>query len=275
MNPKITVALLIAALGLSGCAHSKKVLGGYFTNWPQYRAAPYTYKPAQLKPIVGKLDHIMYAFAKFDDSFNLQPVEYDDDTMMKAVIAYKQQNSDLKVLLSVGGWTFPSAMFSKMASTKDNRAAFIKSLQAYLTKYGFDGVDLDWEYPCSAARKDYVKIQCTNMKLVTDAGGKCPEDAVNYLSLVQEMRSALGNKLITIASPAAPKLFAEMKIKEMSAFVDYWHIMTYDYTVSDISDSSKTAPNSPLYAPPSRSGVVQWSVNDTSKALFNCIKIYF
>ena len=88
--------LLVLAVVAVECKH---LMGGYFVNWAQYRASPYTYKPDKLQPIASKVDHLMYAFAKFDDSFNIQYVEYDDGTLIPEVIAYKQQNPNLKVLI--------------------------------------------------------------------------------------------------------------------------------------------------------------------------------
>jgi hypothetical protein len=76
------------------------------------------------------------------------------------------------------------------------RAAFIASVKASIAQYGADGVDIDWEYPCSAARSDPVEISCSDFETVADAGGSCVtggvDDTVNIVALFSEMRAALG-----------------------------------------------------------------------------------
>lgn len=241
-------------------ANGKRMMGAYFANWAQYHAAPYTYTPDKLGPVIGKIDQLMYAFLYFDEQYNIKLIEPKDTQFIQSIVQYKSSNKNLKVIASVGGWNFPSNLFSQMVSTSASRSAFINSLKSALQQYKFDGVDLDWEYPCSEPRDDYVKITCENIKQSHDGGGQ-PSDTDGLLALVKELRSALPEMIITLASPASQNKWEKLHLKEMSDYVDYWHIMTYDYTVSDISDSKITAPNSPLYAPPSSTGVIQWSLD--------------
>lgn len=39
-----------------------------------------------------------------------------------------------------------------MAKDVKGRKSFIKSLVGFMKKYGFDGVDVDWEYPVAPDR---------------------------------------------------------------------------------------------------------------------------
>jgi len=52
-----------------------------------------------------------------------------------------------------------------------------------------------------------------------------------------------------------------MDIKAVSEYLDVWHVMSYDYAVSDVTGQSTTSPNAPLYNPPH--GAVQMSINQT------------
>eukprot|EP00055_Hartaetosiga_balthica_P018632 m.134970 g.134970 ORF g.134970 m.134970 type:complete len:594 (+) comp9794_c0_seq1:729-2510(+) len=299
------VAVVVAVVATPvDAAGSKFVFGNYFANWAQYRSPPFTYTPANLAPVAGDFDYIVYAFAWMNGgcngckgdivydwigqcqysngtcsmysngthdnpqcpqgatkctagNFSIVSPEPADPAFYKSVVAFKQAHPGLKILLSVGGWNFPSSIFSELVSSQENRQSFIKSAQDFMTKYGFDGIDIDWEFWCSGPRADEIKISNTSFHEIYDVGGKCPDDAKNLLQLVTDMRTAFGSdKMITLATQADLKKMADVDVSAVSAQIDYWHLMAYDYSVSDLPEmcgespcfANFTAPNQPLYA---------------------------
>jgi hypothetical protein len=115
-----------------------------------------------------------------------------------------------------------------------------------------------------------VEISCTDFQTVADAGGSCPEDTTNIVTLFKELRAALGKGArITVASQASKPLEIEMAVAQLDPYVDAFHLMTYDYTVSDIVASDAVlAPNAPLYTPANAS-VTQMSVDYTNHNYLN------
>lgn len=188
-------------------AASRKLVG-YYTNWAQYRTpAGGVYKFFPENVDASKLTHVIYAFAKVAPSptFEVQPFEWNDvldytDGMYKRFHDHvRAQNPSIKTLIAVGGWNFnffdaTKHIFSNMASTAANRARFIANAIAYCRTHGFDGFDMDWEYPGVYAQ-----------------GGNW-QDKANFALLMQEFRAAINAEvlqpgqsrlLLTIAVAAA------------------------------------------------------------------------
>lgn len=104
-----------------------------------------------------------------------------------------------------------------MVSTAANRDAFIRSTQRFLGEYGFQGIDLDWQFPGAPDRGG------------TDA------DADNFVSLVREMRATFnknnsdsaGGYGISVPIPADDWYLGHYKLSEMEPHVDYFGFMAY------------------------------------------------
>ncbi|KAK7260933.1 hypothetical protein RIF29_27234 [Crotalaria pallida] len=93
--------------------------------------------------------HIYYAFVELEsDSFKL---DITNNLVQKWITEFvdglRNRYPPVKTLLSIGGGGSNSTLFSIMARTKQNRENFINSTIHVARQYGFDGLDLDWEFP--------------------------------------------------------------------------------------------------------------------------------
>lgn len=185
-----------------------------------------------------KLMRINYAFANIKDGRIVNGFSHDDQNLA-ALVALKNQNPSLTVLVSVGGWLWSGA-FSDMALTKQSRAVFISSVADYVTHNQLDGLDIDWEYPGMAGAT-------TNFR---------PEDKQNYTLLLKELRSrfnALEKDLhrplyVTVATGANSDFLAHTEMNKVVKYVDTVNLMAYDYYEPD-SDAI-TGNHAPLYTDP-------------------------
>ncbi|KAJ4288855.1 hypothetical protein N0V88_007185 [Collariella sp. IMI 366227] len=170
-------------------------------------------RPAQIK--TEGLTHLYLAFASIDpNSLKVIPANADDVALYKEFTALK--SSKLQTWVAIGGWDFSDpgptrTAFNDAARTPARRKTFINSLVAFLTEHGFQGVDIDWEYPGAPDR------------------GGTSVDTDNYVTLIKEMRAAFGTKFgISMAIPASYWYLRWFKPKEMEPYVDWFGIMTYD-----------------------------------------------
>ena len=214
----------------SGGAPAKRIVS-YFAEWAIYDRK---YTVADLP--VDKLTTINYAFAKITDAGEVgifdswaaveKPFGTDKwDTPLRGnyhqLQLLKQSHPNLEILISVGGWTL-SDKFSDVALTSQSRAKFAASAVDFCNKYGFDGVDLDWEYPVGGG---------------LESNKYRPEDKHNYTLLVQEIRRQFNiadaadgdHRLITIAAPAGYDKMVNFEFATMSQSLDWMNLMTYDY----------------------------------------------
>ncbi len=169
---------------------------------------------------VEKLTHINYAFANIEDGKIINGFEYDEENF-KILNHLKSMNPELKILISVGGWTW-SGNFSDMALTKESRQKFIKSSIEFIQKYQLDGIDVDWEYPGLPGNGNVHR----------------KEDKKNFTCLLKEMRTSLDNMgnrdrkqyLLTIAAGSFDDFLKHTEMNKVHKYLDFLNIMTYDFT---------------------------------------------
>lgn len=160
---------------------------------------------------------------------------------------FKKKHPNVKTMVSVGGWAetggyfgddgkrVNSGGFYSMATNADgsvNQAGietFADSTVAFIKKYGFNGVDIDYEYP-------------TTMK---DAGNPLDWQLANgrraglvkgYAILMKTLREKLDRAgaadgrhyLLTVAAPSSGYLLRGMETFQVQKYLDYVNIMSYD-----------------------------------------------
>ncbi|TMW43339.1 hypothetical protein DOY81_011583, partial [Sarcophaga bullata] len=144
--------LLIGLIGLwsaSGIADGK-IINCYYGTWANYRPGDGKFDPSNINPHL--CTHISYSFFGItrEGKFNVLDSWLDLDSGLgniKKTIDLKRINPKLKVLAVVGGWNEGSIKYSNMAADASKRQVFIQSSLEFILKHGFDGLDLDWEYP--------------------------------------------------------------------------------------------------------------------------------
>jgi chitinase len=167
-----------------------------------------------------KLTHINYAFVNVRNNRAWLTRERTDTTNFRNLVLLKKKNPDLKILISIGGWTW-SKNFSDAALTDTSRRAFAASAVNIIRKYKLDGVDIDWEYP---------GLQGDNNK-VRD------EDGDNYTLMFKALRAELDSleketgskKLLTAATGGFKRFLDHTEMGKAAQYLDYINLMTYDY----------------------------------------------
>jgi chitinase len=153
----------------------------------------------------------------------------------------KVAHPHLKTLISIGGWSFNTAadadsentrrmrrldggwtefVFSDMVSAVANRRKFVDSAMNFCRKWGFDGLDLDWEYPGFVGR-----------------GGR-QTDKANFVLLLQELKTAFAAEgigsgreplLLTAAVGVGPSTAnTAYDVPSLDEHLDMINLMTYD-----------------------------------------------
>lgn len=188
---------------------------GYYAAWSRYSG----FTPDKID--AKKFTTINYAFANISSDLKVTLGYPDIDAAnIKQLNQLKLINPKLKTIISVGGWSW-SSRFSDVALTEESRNRFADSSIEFIVKYGFDGIDIDWEYPVSGGHSSNVKR---------------PEDKQNFTLLLKTLREKLDlqeaidgkDYKLSFAGAAGSWYVKNIELMEVNKYVDHAYIMTYD-----------------------------------------------
>lgn len=182
----------------SDACHGGPRIVGYFPSWQgSVMDIQYDY-----------LTHINYSFAIPLASGALEPLSMADENELMELVTLAHGHS-VKVGIAIGGWNDgDDSAFVALARSAATREIFVQAIVALVERYQLDGVDMDWEYPSTAAQ------------------------AGNFLLLMQELRLALNelerDQFLSAAVVAQGDWSGQYILDDVFSEVDFLNIMAYD-----------------------------------------------
>ncbi|CAH1365834.1 unnamed protein product [Tenebrio molitor] len=215
----VTVGIVSAATDKVVCYHGI---------WSNYRWGNGLFRVEGIDPTL--CTHLIYSFVGLEEDGSirhLEPTLDDSGGNINRFNALKKQNKKLKTLVAIGGWNEGSERYSRVAADSTKRANFVKSAVNFVRTWGFDGFDLDWEYPAQR--------------------GGAAADKKNYATLIKEFRKEFDKYgLLLTAAVAATSGSVDLSydVPALSKYLDLINVMAYDLHGSW---DGVTGQNAPLY----------------------------
>jgi hypothetical protein len=103
---------------------------------------------------LGACTHVVDAFVLVEPSGALVPAH----TLPRRALVAAAHAHGAKALVSIGGATVPGETFAAIASHEASRERFLSELARFVAAGGYDGVDLDWEFPTAAERALHLAL---------------------------------------------------------------------------------------------------------------------
>ncbi|XP_017081494.2 probable chitinase 10, partial [Drosophila eugracilis] len=190
----------------------------YFTNWAWYRQGGGKFLPEYINPDL--CTHIVYGFAVLNRE-NLRIEPHDswadlDNIFYERVMAYRKKGT--KVMVAIGGWNDSAGdKYARIVQNSEARALFIRHVLDFIKQYNFDGLDIYWDYPVC------WKVGCQKGMSGEKNG---------FTALVRELSHAFEPKGLILSAAVSPNktvIDAGYDIPEISRYLDWISVMTYDY----------------------------------------------
>ncbi|XP_063223446.1 chitinase-like protein EN03 [Bacillus rossius redtenbacheri] len=260
----MTCYLLVLLAALLPAAAPARVLC-YYDSRSHYRAGAAKFQVQDIEPSLTYCTHLVYGYAVLDaTSYKLTPQDEQLETVpttgnFLAITGLKKRFPGLHVMLSVGCHSdlHDHEKYLTLLESEDNRKAFVGSARTLLRQYGFDGLDLCWQFPPKPVKKDRGALGSIWHGLKKTLGyahshkdEKEEEHRDGFSSLVEELKKVLkpDGLLLTATALTNTNAQAYLDTAKISQHLDAIVVMAFDYKSPEAGRSEKEADYpAPLY----------------------------
>ena len=205
------LSIIISLLNFTKDISAQKLVVGYY---PEYASG--TISPQDIRYDI--ISNVIHCFAWPDSNGNIETY----NGMLSSTLIHEAHQAGKKVSISFGGGG-QSEGLAAVAIDSLKRKSFVNNAVGFITNYGYDGIDIDWEFPDST-------------------------NGSTFTSLVKELREELdkidNSLLLSIAVTPGNWHGRWIEYEKMIDNVDWFSMMAYDFNGSW---SSLTGHNAPIY----------------------------
>lgn len=133
-------------------------------------------------------------------------------------INIKAQNRNLKLLFGLGGPDF-GKQFNLFANNEESRRRFATTSVNMIKTYGFDGIQIDWQYPEANDKANVIEL-FTAVR----------EELDRYESDISRRTNSKPYYLLTADVGAAKDQIAALPAADLAKIVDFLNVKAYDFT---------------------------------------------
>jgi Glycosyl hydrolases family 18 len=162
--------------------------------------------------------HVVEAFVVVDPSGAVRPV----NGLPRRDIISAARSAGARVLVSVGGATVPGSTFSAIASDQTRLEGFANALADFVAQSGYDGVDLDWEFPSPVESRQHLSLVRAVRSALFSRAGVQPAQP-------RRRRGPGDTPAPTITVPVAAYWIPSYNLAALHDEVDYVILMGYDF----------------------------------------------
>ncbi|KAJ3656208.1 hypothetical protein Zmor_015303 [Zophobas morio] len=258
------LVLLVIAAFAAYCKAEPKIVC-YYDSKSHLRQGPATFDVSDIVPALDLCTHLVYGSAAIDEStYKLIPLNEQFDTVKdnyRKVTDLKKRFPRLKVLLSVGGNADVSGekeekniKYRTLLESTTSRLAFVNSAYTIVKAYGFDGLDLAWEFPENKPKKIRSKIGGIWHSIKKTVGGtkvldeNAAEHRDQFVSLVRELRGAFKAENLLLTLTVLPNVNSTVYYdpRALSPNLEYVVLDAFDFYTPERNPKEADYP-APLY----------------------------